>query len=80
MNHRFFSINVAFSGGISLGSDLGKRKNRWEDDNPLPSNATPSAVAASVTSNQHFQNLAMSLGISGTPGCKPNALILSNGR
>lgn len=68
-----------FTGGIGGGSDLGKRKNRWEDDdgNQQPSNLSPSAVAASVTSNQHFQNLAMSLGISGTPGCKCNLFIFS---
>eukprot|EP01035_Chromulina_nebulosa_P033767 gene33767-45220_t len=62
-------IAARLAGGIGGGSDLGKRKNRWEDDgNQQPSNLSPSAVAASVTSNQHFQNLAMSLGISGAPG------------
>lgn len=64
---REIAARLSGLGGITAGSDLGKRKNRWEDDGQ-PTNLSPSAVAASVTSNLHFQNLAMSLGISAAPG------------
>lgn len=31
-NHRMVTVITYLLGGITGGSDLGKRKNRWEDD------------------------------------------------